>query len=81
MKTFTRLDLDELAPIGPREPDGKFVSKSCPVCGNGTLVYEGLGIWRCDGLADPEDENKPLVACEYTHADARAADRPGRSVR
>lgn len=67
MSRFSQLDLDE-HPM-PRGERGKFVGKGCPVCGNGKLVYEGCGHWRCDGLADPEDVTKPLVACEYSHND------------
>lgn len=41
---------------------------ACPDinCG-GTLRYEGEGHWRCDGLVDPNDENKPLLACPFVH--------------
>jgi hypothetical protein len=72
MSRFTKLDLDEL-PVAPRDDLGHFVGKECPECGNGKLVYEGNGHWRCDGLADPEDENKPLDACTYQHDDGDPA--------
>lgn len=36
----------------------------CPVCGNGKLKREEYG-WRCNGLADPDNNSLPLVACEY----------------
>jgi len=72
MSRFTKLDLDEL-PVAPRDDLGHFVGKECPECGNGKLVYEGNGHWRCDGLADPEDDNKPLDACAYQHDDGDPA--------
>ena len=49
----------------PRLKDGRFVSTDCPVCGCGTLQQETPNEWRCDGLRDPEDQNKELEACEY----------------
>lgn len=69
MRTFTRLDLDEMEPIAPRGPHGKFVSRDCPIegCG-GKLVREG-DHWQCDGLIDPGHENKPLEACAFIHFD------------
>lgn len=47
----------------PRLKNGQFVSADCPECGCGTLQPEGDD-WRCDGLVDPEDENKELIPCE-----------------
>lgn len=53
-----------LSRVLPRNYRGRLVSPYCPECGNGTLFLEG-GLWRCDGLADPEDENLPLDRCEF----------------
>lgn len=52
-----------------RDNRGRYISTDCPECGYGTLKDEGGGYWRCDGLADPGDVNKPLVACTYAHFD------------
>lgn len=55
----------------PRNPDGRYIeTKLCPVCGNGELLpCEDIigfgGTWECNGLDDPNDDNKPLVACDY----------------
>jgi len=59
-------------PVGPRDAKGRLVSRECPRCGNGTLQFEGLGVWRCDGLSDPESSEKPLEACTYSHEDGTA---------
>lgn len=71
MSAFTLLDLDEMEPMraGPRDNTGKFIPGDCPVCGNGTLQYEGGGVWRCDGLDAPECDDQPLFACENVHFD------------
>jgi hypothetical protein len=54
----------------PYDEAGHFVSKQCPIEGcDGKLVYEGNGSWACDGLVDPNDENKELEACLYAHFD------------
>ena len=51
-----------------RDERGRFKPHKCPVCG-GPLVMEthanGRITWRCDALLDPEDDDKPLVACDY----------------
>ena len=49
----------------PRTKDGRFVSRSCPVCGNGTLQREDNVTWSCDGLRDPEHNDQEVIACEY----------------
>lgn len=61
-------------PVKPKRSDrlrdsrGQFIKKECPECGD-QLVMEchadGAITWRCDGLIDPEDENKELQACKY----------------
>jgi hypothetical protein len=56
-------------PIFPRDSKGRAVRRDCSDCGNGTLQYEGDGIWRCDGLADPGHDDKPLIACPRIHID------------
>lgn len=66
---FTEPDLDEREPVAPHDQLGRFLDKKCPVCGNGTLKYQGNGHWRCDGLDDPNDSEKSLIACENTHED------------
>lgn len=70
MNKFTLLDIDEMEPMkaGPRDSHGQFIPRDCPICQNGKLTYE-RGVWRCDGLIDPEDDNKPLAACENVHFD------------
>lgn len=61
----------------PRDNRGHFVPLSCPYFGcSGRLVYEGRGIWRCDGLIDPEDENKELEACGFFHVDGEFYETP-----
>lgn len=60
---------DLLAKLAPRDQRGRFMSRDCPECEGGTLHYEGDGMWRCYGLRDPDDVNKPLEACPYTHSD------------
>lgn len=59
----------------PYDDKGHFVSRECPNpdC-DGTLQYEvdpltKVGIWRCDGLVDPNDPNKELEACDFSHTD------------
>lgn len=54
---------------GPYNERGQRVSKDCPACGCGKLQYEGHGIWRCDGLADPGRDHLPLEACTHGHED------------
>jgi hypothetical protein len=60
----------------PRDDKGHFVPLDCPRenCGTGRLQYDGDGIWRCDGLADPGTTDKPLEACTYGHIDGEAYD-------
>lgn len=55
----------------PYDERGRFVPMNCPAdnCGSGTLQSEGLGVWRCDGLAEPERVDQPLYACGFTHVD------------
>lgn len=55
----------------PRDDKGHFIPLDCPrwQCGCGKLRHEGRGYWKCDGLADPEDVNKPLVECSFSHFD------------
>jgi hypothetical protein len=55
----------------PFDEQGKFVPLECPRknCGGGKLTPEGGGDWRCDGLAAPELDDSPLVACDFTHQD------------
>ena len=57
-----------LTPLSPRDNNGRFVPKKCPVCG-GTLEYEGHGVWACDGLVDPETTDKELECCPFDHFD------------
>lgn len=56
-------------PEMPRDSRGRIVSRQCPECDCGTLqcVPTGYGFeWVCDGLADPNDDDKPLEACTYS---------------
>lgn len=57
----------------PYDDKGRYVSLSCPLaeCGAGTLRYESDGMWHCDGLIDPGDDDKPLEACWYFHIDGK----------
>jgi len=55
----------------PRKSNGQFASRYCPnpLC-SGELVYEptwpgAKPEWHCQGLVDPEDDNKPLLACGF----------------
>lgn len=54
----------------PYDERGRKVSMECtnPDC-CGTLQYAGNGTWECDGLVDPNDPNKELDACAFTHQD------------
>ena len=54
--------------MNPQDNLGRFVPLTCPDinCG-GVLRYEGDGCWRCDGLVDPNDDDKPLFACPFRH--------------
>ena len=54
-------------PPRPRDNKGHFISMECqnPNCGNGTLVYNGFGIWECDGLESPERDDQELRECSY----------------
>jgi hypothetical protein len=54
----------------PYDERGKKVSRACPNpdC-YGTLQDMGNGNWECDGLVDPNDPNKELEACTFTHQD------------
>lgn len=61
----------------PRDDHGHFVPLECPVSGcDGKLVHEGDGIWQCNGLVDPDDENKQLEACRYAHFDGERYEKP-----
>lgn len=55
----------------PRDHHGRFIPVKCPDpnCGAGKLIYEGDGIWECDGLLDPENPNREFDACPYAHRD------------
>lgn len=62
----------------PRDDRGRFVTTACPNSGcDGKLVLETSGtyrgLWLCDGLADPENPNLPLVACDYAFKDGETA--------
>lgn len=57
----------------PRDERGRFLSKTCPECGDGRLHREGDGYWHCDGLIDPEDVTKELEPCYYTTEQQRSA--------
>ena len=50
----------------PRNNNGRFVPLACPMpnCA-GTLRRES-GVWRCDGLAEPERLDQELYACQFT---------------
>lgn len=65
----------------PYDDRGRRVSKACPNpdC-DGTLQPEsvrdlqsgkliGKTLWRCNGLVDPNDPDKELQACEFSHMD------------
>lgn len=69
-----------LGVAAPRDHLGHFVPRDCPICGCGRLQYEGHGVWRCDGLADPGHDNLPLVACEYTWEDGEHPETPNAEV-
>lgn len=49
----------------PRDKTGRFIPIVCPECSSGDMVLED-GFWRCNGLADPGDDSKPLEACSYS---------------
>lgn len=53
----------------PIDDKGRFVPFMCPDpnC-SGKLVLEG-DVWVCDGLVDPNDENKELQECHFMHVD------------
>ena len=53
----------------PYDNRGRRIERDCPHCGNGRLQWEGSGWWRCDGLADPGSNDKPLDACAHSHHD------------
>ncbi len=56
------------ATLQPQDDKGRFVPLTCPdVNCSGMLRHEGDGLWRCDGLVDPNDENKELEACNFIH--------------
>lgn len=60
-------------PKRPIDSHGRFVSRRCPECGDGTLqleradsaIYGTSFDWACDGLVDPENPNVELQACSY----------------
>jgi hypothetical protein len=54
-------------------PDGKFFRVTCPDC-KVPMICDGVDEYgkrqfRCDELADPNDDNKPLYACMRTYLD------------
>ena len=55
----------------PYDDRGRFVPLDCPnpACGSGRLVYEGHGVWECDGLVDPGSTDKELEVCTFDHFD------------
>lgn len=55
----------------PRDDKGHYVPLTCPVCDAGTLRHQGGHDWACDGLLDPNDPNKELEACWFTHTDGQ----------
>lgn len=57
----------------PYDNHGQFVPLECPraQCGAGHLVHEGDGVWACDGLADPENDDKELECCSHMHIDGK----------
>lgn len=62
----------------PYDDHGRFVSISCPriECGGGKLVNEDDGIWRCNGLAEPDGCTPgELVDCWYHHLDGKPKER------
>lgn len=58
-----------MEPKAPKDEKGRFISRDCGCCGYGTLQHEGNGVWRCDGLADPEHDDMPLIECPQLHID------------
>ena len=54
----------------PYDENGRKVTRNCPNpdC-SGTLQYVGNGTWECDGLVDPNDPDKELDACAFSHQD------------
>ena len=62
----------------PYDEQGRKVSRDCPnpdCCG--TLQDIGNAIWECDGLVDPNDPNKELEACAFTHQDGEPYNASG----
>lgn len=55
----------------PYDERGRFVPLTCPNpdCTPGKLIYEGHGVWMCDGLVDPRDPMKKLDVCPFDHFD------------
>lgn len=51
----------------PYDRRGRFIKRQCALCGCGILRYAGGGLWECDGLIDPDDDNKPLEPCPNYH--------------
>lgn len=61
-------------PLYPRGHDGRYFSfrAGCPVCGDKVVcdgVEYGRAHFHCTGLVDPNDENKPLEACDFQYFD------------
>lgn len=54
----------------PFDELGRKVTRVCPNpdC-SGMLQHVGDGTWECDGLVDPNDPDKELLACAFTHQD------------
>lgn len=56
----------------PRDEKGRFMSRTCPACGEGRLHLEVTRWgrqWYCDALIDPNNNEQELQACTYTHVD------------
>jgi len=64
---------DCIEPQRPYDETGKYVSMQCPYCGYGVLRYQGNKLWACDGLADPDRDDKDLETCEWFHIDGQPA--------
>jgi hypothetical protein len=58
----------------PRDNRGRAVKQGpCDKCGYRQLQYEGDGSWLCNGLADPQHDDKPLIECPHYHIDGEPA--------
>lgn len=56
----------------PYDENGRQVPCICPNpdC-SGYLQYQGNSLWTCDGLVDPNDLNKELQPCDFSHTDGQ----------